>query len=278
MLTSIQLREEDNTQLLTLPVGVPSSSSPFFVTAVDGLGPVAANIMTSPYATIDGAIFQNASVDTRNIVMNIEIKPSAVIGNDVATHRETIYRYLPPKRPVIITLVKNDYEKGEADTLRIKGFVESTEPAIFSSSTAVQVSLICPDPHFSGHTPIAIPGKTGKPLDVSPFGSATAGFLFDMTLKKPLSKITIEAKYQETLVYTDSLATGDRIRISTVPGDKFVSRTKAGVVTNQLEKLTRGSMSMGLDTRVSSFYVNKGTPEADAQDYSIKFTPKFVGI
>lgn len=278
MLTSIQFREEDNTSLLTLPVAVPSPSNPFFITNVDGLGPVRASITTSPYATVDGSIFQNSSVDVRNIVLTVEIKPSAVIGDDVATHRETLYRYLPPKRPVNLTLVKNDMAGGPTDTVKIKAYVESVEPNIFSNSTAVQISLICPDPHFSMYTPIVLNGQTGKPLDVSSFGSASAGFLFDITLTKPLNKITIDAKYQDSLVYTDSLAAGDRLRISTVPGDKYVSRTKSGVTTNQLEKLTKGDMSMGLSTRVTEFYVNKGTAEADAQAYTVRLTPKFVGL
>lgn len=278
MLTSIQLREEDNTTLFTLPVGVPSSSSPFFVSNVDGLGPVRASITTSPYAISDGTIFQHASVPFRNIVMDVEIKPNSSMGTDVAEHRETLYEYLPPKRELNLVLVRNNFTNGNSDVLKIKAYVEAVEPSIFSNDPKVQISLICPDPHFAGYTPVIINGKLGELLDVSSFGSASSGFLFDITLTKALSKLTIDPGFGEPLAYTESMLVGDRIRISTVMGDKYVRRTRAGVTTNELEKITQGSMGMGLDKRVRKFYVNKGTAAADAQNYTIRVTPKYVGL
>lgn len=278
MLTSLQLREADNTTLFSLPVGVPSSSSPFFISNVEGLGPVRAEVTTSPYALADGGIFQHAGVGIRNIVLTVEIKPSSTVGVDIADHRETLYRYLPPKRQVNLVLIKNNFAGGNSDVLKIKAIVESTEPSIFSNDSSVQISLICPDPYFSGYTPVIINGKLGVALDVSSFGSAPSGFLFDITLTKALSKLTLEAGFEDPLVYTQSLLVGDRLRISTVSGDKFVRRTRAGVTTTELESITSGSLSTNLDKNIREFYVNRGTAAADQQPYTLRVTPKYVGL
>lgn len=278
MLTSIQLREEDNTTLFSLPVGVPSSSNPFFISNVDGLGPVRAAVTTSPYAISDGAIFQHAGVGIRNIVLTVEIKPSSAVGVDIADHRETLYHYLPPKREVNLVLVKNNFSGGNADVLKIKAFVESNEPTIFSNDSSVQISLICPDPYFSAYTPVLINGSLGESLDVSSFGSAPSGFLFDITLTKALSSISIEPGFEDPVVFTQRLLAGDRLRISTVSGDKFVRRTREGVTTTELEGITSGSLTTNLDKNVREFYVNPDTPTADAQDFTLRITPKYVGL
>lgn len=279
MLTSVQFREEDNTSLLSLPIGVPSPSNPFFVREVEGLDPVRASVTTTSYSIMDGAKFQHAGVDIRNIVMTIAIKPSTESGSDPSSHRDAIYRDLPPKSAVILVFTNTDYNTGGSSTVRIKGYIESVESPIFSSETEIQVSIICPDPYFSNNAPIKIPGTTGVPLDLSPLGSAPVGFLMDITVAKAMSKLTLDATGFRQIVFGAALGVDDRLRISTIPGDKYVKLTKAtGVTTNRLTDISSGSLAMALDSRTRAFYVNKGATGTDQKPYTIQITPKHVGL
>lgn len=278
MLTSVQFRDEDNDLLLSMPVGTPSPSTPFFIRNVEGLGPVKASITTSPYSVLDGTRYQSATVDSRNIVFTVGIKPSSESGYDPSEHREKLYELFPPKSLVNLSFVKSVFTTGDTETVKILGYVEGAEPTIFSADTDVQISVICTLPYFSALSTIQISGKLGEPIDLAPFGSAPTGFVFDITLTKSLSTLTLEVKPGKKLVLKGSLNAGDRYRISTVAANKFVYRTRANITTTELNLISEGTLSLALNKRTKSFYANKGTAEANKQPFTIQATPQFVGL
>lgn len=115
--------------------------SGFLVRSVTGLGPVKANINTTELATNDGALFNSARLDKRNIVFDIVFFDTEN-QETIEDIRQKSYKYFPLKRNLDI-VVKTDNR-----CLKTTGYVESNEPNIFSPQESSQISVICPNPYF----------------------------------------------------------------------------------------------------------------------------------
>ena len=123
-----------------LELGKPEVSG-FLIKSVTGLGPVKANVNTTEVVTNDGSMFNSARLSQRNIVFQLAFVDT-VYGETIEDIRQKSYKYFPAKKSVEIVIeTVNRYVK-------IKGYVESNEPDIFSSQEGTQISIICPDPYF----------------------------------------------------------------------------------------------------------------------------------
>lgn len=125
---------------IKLELGKPEVSG-FLIKSVTGLGPVKANVNTTEVVTNDGSMFNSARLSQRNIVFQLAFVET-VYGETIEDIRQKSYKYFPAKKSVEIVIeTDNRYVK-------IKGYVESNEPDIFSSQEGTQISIICPDPYF----------------------------------------------------------------------------------------------------------------------------------
>ena len=123
-----------------LELGKPEVSG-FLIKSVTGLSPVKANVNTTEVVTNDGSMFNSARLSQRNIVFQLAFVDT-VYGETIEDIRQKSYKYFPAKKSVEIVIeTDNRYVK-------IKGYVESNEPDIFSSQEGTQISIICPDPYF----------------------------------------------------------------------------------------------------------------------------------
>lgn len=125
---------------IKLELGRPDVSG-FLIKSVTGLGPVKANVNTTEVVTNDGSMFNSARLSQRNIVFQLAFVDT-IYGETIEDVRQKSYKYFPAKKSVEIVIeTDNRYVK-------IKGYVESNEPDIFSSQEGTQISIICPDPYF----------------------------------------------------------------------------------------------------------------------------------
>jgi len=108
------------------------------ITDISGLGPPKATINTSKVSTVDGVIFNSATVAGRNIVFSTELL-------DLPTVEEVrikTYKYFPIKRQVTLIF------ETETRLAAITGFVESNAPALFAEDPTTQISVVCEDAYF----------------------------------------------------------------------------------------------------------------------------------
>lgn len=113
-------------------------STGFAITSIKGLGPSKADINVTEMATADGAVYNSARINQRNITFNIQF-----VGDEmVETIRQKTYKYFPIKKRVMLEFITDNRD------VEIYGYVESNEPNIFSKAEACQISIICPDPYF----------------------------------------------------------------------------------------------------------------------------------
>lgn len=272
MLTSVQVRDELGTVILTLPVTTSLDDAPYLIKDISGLDPVKADISTTSYSGKNGGLLQSSRVGVRNILMKIGYRPDHLSNQTVQALRRELYSYFPPKGEVLLRFNDDNY-----NTVQIKGIVEDHITSLFSKDPEVSISILCLDPYFSGITPVYLSSFNKIPVSPAYYGTAETGFLFELFVNRPLSHVRLEnSGLNPNIGYTRELIAGDILQISTVRGSKFVRYSRNGVWTNDLEGLVDGGLSMVLDSRTSTFDVfvagNSDIP------YRLKFTPKFVGI
>lgn len=127
-----------------LPLGgFGPNDDPIQVKNIDGLGPVKAEITTTPFATGRGELYQGGSTGKRNIVLTLGLNPDFAVYPSMFSLRQILYRYLLPEQ-----WTKLRFYSDEIPPVEIEGYVESFEPNIFSEDPEVVISIICPDPDF----------------------------------------------------------------------------------------------------------------------------------
>jgi hypothetical protein len=253
-------------QSLVLELLCPEKSG-FVVQEVTGLGPSKANINITENATSNGASFNSARVNARNIVLTLKLLASPT----VELIRQKSYKYFPLTKRVKLII--------ETDTriCETYGHVEANEPVIFSQSETTQISIICPDPNFYsvGNTVTVFSGV--EPMFDFPFsndsltddlfimgdiilnqektvyytGDSEVGVTIMIHSMGDVQNLTIYnvTTRESMLIDTTKLALltgfgiieGDDIIISTVKGHKTIQLLRNGVYTNILNALGKNA-------------------------------------
>lgn len=263
MIKSVKVTNYLGEQLL-LELFFPERSG-FIVTNIDGLGPGAAVINNSPYATIDGSRFISARSDTRNIVLSLIFEPED--GKTIEQKRHETYRFFPKKREVTLEIETDER------IATIKGHIESNEPTIFSEQCGCTISIICDDPYFYSTTdnvtkfygieplfefPFEDPTSESPSLELSRFntilekiityeGDSDVGMIFEIYLLGRVGNITIYNESIGTSMMIDvakieqiigsQLQYGDTIVLTTVTGNKNIELIRDGVTYSILKSI-----------------------------------------
>lgn len=170
--------------------------SGLIVQSIEGLGPTKATINTGETATMDGSLFNSARASNRNIVITLAL----MFAPTVEDSRQKIYKYFPVKKRIRL-----DFET-DRRSVYTYGYIESNEPAIFSSQETVQISVICPDPFFYDINPTMVGFYSIEPLFEFPFSNES---LSDSMLE--LSRLRLDSRIN--LSYSGDSDTGLKIVI-----------------------------------------------------------------
>lgn len=219
--------------LLNLPLD--DSPSGYLLDEIEGLDPVKATIASMGFAQQDGSSFQSARREERNIRLKITLEPDWGVET-VADLRKHLYTFFMPKSQSELRFYSDD-----AETVWIKGRVESFETALFSPDPAVIISILCFDPDFYEPVPVGLTGNTtdtAVETAVDYAGTVETGLVFTLNVDRALSEFSIyltdSSGFQRQLDFEGSLLADDVLKISTVPGDKYVRLTRSGTETSFL--------------------------------------------
>lgn len=122
--------------------GFMPSDDPVQIRNIDGLGPVKADITTTPSGVSRGETFSGSSTGKRNIVLTLGLNPDWSVQT-ISSLRQLLYAYFMPEQ-----WCKLRFESDELPTTDIEGWCESVEPNMFSQDPEMQVSIINPKPDF----------------------------------------------------------------------------------------------------------------------------------
>jgi len=280
----------------------PERSGGLAIFRIEGLGPANATINTTDLAVGDGAFFNSARIQKRNITLTI--KP--MFAPTVEDARLLVYRFFPTGRRI-----KLEFQTRNR-LVETYGFVETNTPEIFSKQQTIQISVVCPDPFFyalgMGHSvftgvqpmfefPFSNESLTEDLLimgdivfdnraDVLYEGDADTGITITVTMLGPLLGGTIQifnVLTQETMTINASrvtaitgqqLALNDQIIITTTRGRRGVQLLRQGIFYNIIGALDRGANWFQL-TPGDNVFTFDTSNEADALimrfDYQIAF-------
>jgi len=188
VLTTLYVYNEKLLDVVEFPlVGVLESSDPLQIRNIDGLGPVKADIASTPFATGRGAFHQGDSTGVRNIVLTVGLNPDWA-DQSVAALRQMLYAYFMPEKWTRLSFFSDELSQVDID-----GVVESFEPNIFSQDPEIQVSILCHRPDFIDPNEKLVTGIVPNSLvDGAPIqtvinyeGTAPTGFELRVKLVHP---------------------------------------------------------------------------------------------
>lgn len=250
-------------------------SDGFIVQEITGLDPVKATLVSSEFAQQDGAQYQSARRETRNITMTIGLDPT---GDDtVFDLRNLLYGFFMPKSEISLR-----FYLLEGLVVDISARVETCEADLFTQEPTVTISVICFDPDFYDDTPVVLTTLNtfdASPTNVDYVGTVESGVVFSIAIADNKSELTI---YQttpsgvlQTMDISASMIAGDVLKVSTVFGDKYVTLTRAGVTTSVLYGVSPQSTWMKLEPGTNAVRVYA---EGDHSPVTITYTTKYGGL
>ena len=277
MLTQIDV-ECDNPFYMSVLGARPRDS--LILQSVTGLGPPDKTIFVGDYSR-DGGTYGGRRVITRNPVLTIKINPNFANGESVDGWRDILYRAF--NDPFItgddVTLVLHDDIKPDR---MITGYCEKWDGELFEKETAVQISMICPDPYIRDVTETAVtPPEGSAGWQTVPFtysGTAEAGFEVEIEVQATTSTVTLDNNGRTMVLTYPSFLAGDVIYINTKPGERQITLTRAGVTSDVLYTLYSESPWLTLHSQSNSLQVYGAAPNSFvASITSLKYTQLWWG-
>lgn len=212
-------------------------NSGFIVLPSEGLvEPAKATINTTKIATLDGAMYNSAYLEQRDIVLNLRF---------LETRTETIedirlksYKYFPERRRIKLVV---ETDKHIAET---HGYVEHNKPQVFSEAEGSSITILCNDPYL----------YSTKTEDAT-FSGVRSLFSFPFSnesLTEPLLELgAIELKTERNIYYDGDPDIGMTIMIHAI-GDvsnlsiyNVTARQQMNIDTTKLAALTGSGIIAG---------------------------------
>lgn len=270
---------------------------------IDGLGPAKANINGTELATNDGALYNSARLDKRNITLQIVLTEAP----DIETSRQRSYKYFPIKKPVDF-LIELDNR-----VARTTGYVESNEPDIFSQNEEISISLICHYPYFYSEMATQVTFYGVEPLfyflfsndsldeDLLEFGEiqdkreraiyyegdSEVGITITMHALGEIRDIKIYNTGTREVMHIDTAKletltgapfnTGEDIIVSTIQGNKYAKLRRRGRYINILNCVAKDSAWFRL-SKGKNFFVCRTEYGIENLDFEIEYQTVYEGV
>lgn len=276
--------ENDRNERLTL-----TQNKNYVVRDIDGLTPPKVVINSAVVALNDGAIFNSARVETRNIILLISPR------FPVEANRTALYKYFPLKKKVRLY-----YETAEKKIF-IDGYVDSVDGSLFELTQTLTISLTCLNPYFKDQTSSVFDMSTTIDLFEFPFsiseagiefsqntktatvnvpnyGSVDVGMVIEMSANGNVSNPKVyNSDTQEMFGLNINMVAGDKITINTNKNEKSVTLLREGEETNIINQVMSSSVWLQLSVGDNVFIYECDTGE-DLLEVRFEFNTSYVGV
>jgi len=252
------------------------TSAGYIVEDILGIDPVKATLVSSTFANLDGAKFQKARRETRNIILKIKLNPDYIFKT-ARELRTQLYSFFNPKTEVSLRFYMAD-----GLVVNISGVVETCEAPLFTQEPRIDVSIICYDPDFVELDAIEVEGftvATTTEFEIDYPGDVPTGILFTLNLDRDLSEFTIYHRPPDNVLRTfdfaASLLDNDILTISSVVGQKFITLNRSSTITSLLYGKSPQSNWPALQQGVNKlriYAIGAGIP------FTISYTPRYGGL
>lgn len=263
----------------------------YVIESIEGLDPPEAVINTTRNANADGTVYNSSYVKERQIIITL------AINAPVEKNRIQLYRYFKSKYPVKL------YYKNSSRNVSIEGYCKKPMIEFFNRKEIAQITILCPNPFFSGAVNEITDFSSVNSLFEFPFsieeppgeiefgeilldqekviinnGDVETGAIFHL---KSRGAVTNPGIYNaETNVYFKlniSMQLGDEIYINTISKQKTVQLTRNGVTTNIIGNLAGGSTWLIFIPGSNIFMVSAESGPENLDCYCV-LTDQFEGV
>ena len=283
MLKTVTVTSKRTSTPLVLDLWSPANG--YFVKDIDGLGPVDSPITVLNSAISDGGVYQTSRRGTRNIVITLGLVPSWTTS--IETLRRALYTWFAQKSIVNLSFIDSIYSY----PLLINGYVEKLTHSMFDSKATFEISIICPDPIFTGNTTVnLVPTHTQllAGYTVNNQGTDVSGFTLNMTTRSYMTTVSFSAtsvvnpdgtttfsfKNSTDVDDINELSTGMVYRLTTGYRDRAFERVVSGGNISLLSWITAATrwpmLYPGSNTLKVAAYVAGTVPT-----YTLSYIPRF---
>lgn len=272
MLSRVDVVSDLNgTTLVSFPLADAKGEEDYIITNIDGLAPVKSNISVIDYATDPGGFYTNAHVGVRTIGIDIKLRSNT--AKTPKQNRDSLFRWFDIGNTIWL-----QFHDTERDPIRIKGMVESNDFNPFTRDPSNRISIVCLDPYFRDSGRKTLTGFTNEPINIWGHSNGPTPIQVTTTLDKKVDRVRIWVGPNEGLmVDTSSLAVGQKVWLSTEPGNKFVRTGSSGSWSNSMHLLYSGGLSTTFGD-VNTANINVRTDTSARNPVEISFIPRWVSI
>ena len=135
-------------------------TGPFTLWHIEGIGPGEADINVTELASTDGASYNSARLNSREITLTLIFN---WFDGSIEAARHYSYQYFPLKKKVRLIIFSTDNLAQDISVVKrpniaryIDGYVKQNRPDIFAATCATEIVLKCPDPYFYSCSPLLI--------------------------------------------------------------------------------------------------------------------------
>lgn len=235
------------------------------IISVQGLTRPPAQINTATAGTVDGAFYNSARLEMRNIVIAV------IPFGDIEGNRQRLYDTFPlPHTPCTV------YFENKNRSVKIQGYVETLEGDLFQNRETIQVSIICPRPYWQDLTTIytelsqtlarfEFPFSITEPIPISEYteypvatvinsGDVISGLVIHGSVTGAVSGLMIyNSTTRQYIGFDYAFQSGDEITVSTLSGSLSARLLRQGQTINLMQYLATGSTWLKLALGENNF-------------------------
>lgn len=249
---------------------------PYSLKSIDGLGAVRTEITENYMTNVDQYAHNRFNTDYRSVIINVGIEADYTTGESVQELRKKLHTYFPKYKAVTLRFTDDALGVVEAS-----GHIESVTPEIFTSDPGATIVVACPDPYFRAINEVLIANPVqgaNSTYTINYGGSAPVGYRFKIEPNGgPIATINFDG-----FRISNSIQVGQRVEVSTVPGDKYVRfYESAGASTyknwtkyvNHLTDWGKLLLQPGTNVKTMSWSGGSANPFKN-----LRWTPKYLSL
>lgn len=229
MMTAVRLTSSSGSQLM-LTLG--DISEGVTVQEIGGLEPVKANIVSSSFPNVQGEQYMSSQREARDITFKLGLEPD-YISEYPSDVRDRLYEYFMPN-----TWVTLEFFDSIKDPVNISGMTETFDAPLFVKEPVANISVRCFDSDFVNPDVVMDSYTTvSNTLDttISYDGTVESGVILQIYPDRDVDAFTVYHTLPNgdlrQLDFSLQLHSADIVRIDSIPGEKEISLTRAGVKT-----------------------------------------------
>lgn len=265
------------------PIVDLTSSSPYILKSVSGLGPPESDVVITN-ALRQSGVYQNSLAHMREVVMRIGLGQNFSGGQTAADLRTSLYWMLEHSAS---KGNKIQIMNGDTVICETNGYVKHFETVPWSNTPEVQITMPCDDVYLVSPTTLTHTSATNQ-ITLTAQGTARAPIVMEIKVVAATTHVGID-RYFDTRVTPNSeeyvaiayyqFQANDILRIDTTPGSRTAVLTRGGSTSNVMGYLAPGSkwpvLDPGVSNRVRAFGLGG---ESQTVLQKLYYKPRYWGI